>query len=1028
MLNSLARNKGSRRWLGLCLFAMAFLFVALVSGCGGSGSSGSGGGAPAKEYSDVIFHFNNLASETLARAVPDGTTHIRFTGSTSSREVLYGPTTRDYAPTITLEKVPVKVTGFVLECLNSNNGLTAIIPVKVELNGYRDTVVEINDYKELKDVVKNVVVNPTSINNLLIGYSESIAAVATLSDGQIVDITPYLTFTSSNPSVATVEQNGYDGAKVTASKGGDTVISGSVLGVSMPDIAVTVNGGVAEDSVGFEPKELQVAPSIAGQSRAFVYFNNGTKKNLDASKVTYSVKPEGIVTVEAASASGPAICKVTGVSSAQVGDTATVTMTATLSDGSTQTADMKVTIIESVPIGLTITNDTTSADWPADLGENKLYSSKNYSASQFTATAQMSNGSTQDVTSQVTWTSSNEEAAKFDEATPGKLQAVGVAPATATVTATYGSLDSTAIDMEIISPSVVKLEVTSIADLEAGVILSLESGKAETVPYSILLKATKGNGEEEYPTIEGGLVAEHLINSEATKSEDYLRFEDSTTAGTIYLYGKKTTGELAEDTWMKFTYQGISTEKIPVKVVDDKLKVFTINFIDQTTNKSYSVLKKDENYELAVPYGRKYTISLHGKASSGKDMGDISGNYYYAYFPKYNLYEAAANINTLSDQGSVSKSNPIAVSGIITDPKDPNYCWSETPEVASITTGYSPNSFSSEGKRGEHRYNYVATEGEEAAKGEIVVVARDKSTDEEAFRVKLYFAEPAVDSYLINSYGAHSRRGDNLTFDIPRGTEFKLGTYQEVIGVMSDIDEVTNDHRLEIISEHMTVDASSVKMDNTSFILDNPATNVFTSVDSQDDYNTRNNFNLDYAQMKNVVVDNEWDEEGYFGQESVGQWLSYNCENPGFIFRLERPIVTSADVKVLDSNKQPVEPDAKGKYHFKQDEKFYCYYADVVTSDHQELYKDLEILATTSEILGLYVDGNTIYVLEHVKILEDGTEQIATHTDPYHMLVSREDNPLKNGYTSSVTLIPDENCYYDASAYNVTKNITLDIP
>ena len=135
MLNSLARNKGSRRWLGLCLFAIAFLFTALVSGCGGSGSSGSGGGAPAKEFSNVIFHFNDLVDgKTLARAVPDGTTQIRFTGSTSSREVLYGPTTRDYAPTITLEKVPVRVTGFVLECLNSNNGLTAIIPVKVEFD------------------------------------------------------------------------------------------------------------------------------------------------------------------------------------------------------------------------------------------------------------------------------------------------------------------------------------------------------------------------------------------------------------------------------------------------------------------------------------------------------------------------------------------------------------------------------------------------------------------------------------------------------------------------------------------------------------------------------------------------------------------------------------------------------------------------------------------------------------------------------------------------------------------------------
>ena len=84
----------------------------------------------------------------------------------------------------------------------------------------------------------------------------------------------------------------------------------------------------------------------------------------------------------------------------------------------------------------------------------------------------------------------------------------------------------------------------------------------------------------------------------------------------------------------------------------------------------------------------------------------------------------------------------------------------------------------------------------------------------------------------------------------------------------------------------------------------------------------------------------------------------------------------------------------------------------------------MKILATTSEILGLYIDGKTIYILEHV----GQDEQIATHTDPYHMLVSSDDNPLKNGYSSSVTLVPDENCYYDASAYNVTKNITLDIP
>lgn len=1018
MLNLLARNRGSKRWLGLCLFAIAFLCVALVSGCGGSGSSGSGGGAPAKEYSNVIFHFNDLAGKTLARAVPDGTTQIRFTGSTSSREVLYGPTIRDYAPTITLEKVPVRVTGFVLECLNNKGGLTAIIPVSVTIDGYKDTTVTISESPALSSVVKNVVVNPTSINNLLVGYSESITAIATLSDGQIVDLTPYLTFTSSDPDVATVEQNGYDGAKVTASKGGQTTISGSVLGVTIPKIDVVVNGGVVEDHIGFEPSELQVAPNVKSQSRAFVYFNDKTKKNLDSSKVTYSVAPEGIVTVKAASTTGPAICEVTGAATASVGQEATVTMTATLSDGSTQTADMKVKITDSVPQSLSITNDTTDSNWPTALGENRIYSSgsKN-SSSQFKAEVIMSNGTKVVVTDQVTWTSSNPGAAKFDDVTVGKLQAVGVAPASTNVTASFNGIGSNKIAMSIISPSVEKLEITSIENLEAGVTLTLDDSKTETDAYAITVKATYGNGDVEYPTIEGGLIAQHIIYTD-TVSDAYLRFEDTTPASNnIYVYGKKLTSELGDATWMKFTYKGISTDKVPIKVVADKLKVLTVNFVDQTTGKSYGVLKKTESYELAVPFGRKYTISLHGQTTSGKDMGEISGSYYYAYFPSYDKWNLPPTEDNLSKVSTVGKSNPLIISGMITDKNDPNYLWSETGEVASLEEGYDSSSFTKPSdKRGEHRYNYTDPAGA-ASKGEIIVVARSKSDGEEAFRVKLYFAEPAVDKYVVYSYGSHSRRGDDVTFDIPRGTKFELGVNQQVLGIMSDIDSGTREHRIENISPEMTVDASSVDMNNT-FILDNPSANVFTSVDSRSDYDSCNNYNLDYAQMKGIVVNNKWDEEGNFGQDnSVGKWLSYNCENPGFIFRLERPIVTAANVKVLDSDENDVTPDAKGRYHFKQGEKFYCYYANVATSDQQEVHKDLKVLSSTSELLGFYIDKEVILILQHMAP--------ASNTSPYLVLTN---SSFKDGYTSSVTLTPDVNCYYDSGSFVETKNIVLDIP
>lgn len=1027
MLNLLARNKGSKRWLGLCLFAIAFLCVALVSGCGGSGSSGSGGGAPAKEYSNVIFHFNDLAGKTLARAVPDGTTQIRFTGSTSSREVLYGPTTRDYAPTITLEKVPVRVTGFVLECLNNKGGLTAIIPVSVTIDGYKDTVVTITESPALNSVVKNVVVNPTSINNLLVGCSESITAIATLSDGQIVDLTPYLTFTSSDPDVATVEQNGYDGAKVTASKGGQTTISGSVLGVTIPEIDVVVNGGVVADGIVFKPDKLEVARGYYDQSIVCVHFNDGSTKNLESAKVTsYKAETDGIVKVALDPAKNETILRIEGLTTASVKDTTKVIVTATLSDGSTQTAKMDVTIVDSVPVELDVTNDTTSGSWPADLGQNKIYINGEHSSSQFAATVKMSDGTSKPVTEGVTWISSNTTAAEFDAT--GLLTATGKSTGTTNVTASYNNVPvkyngvaSSGINMEVIEPGITKLEVVSglTQSGEISLLLPYDSeGDTDLSEKILKLQATYGNGKVEYPSKAEGLECKHLIRPQKESSEDYLSFEDGDEEGAIKVSAKQETTSIdGEASWVQFTYKEVSTGEIPAMVRKDDVQDISMNLVDQTTNKAYTV-DLATGYEIAVPYGRKYRIYMNGYTKGKKDV-DLSDKYYYGFFVGYDKLNDDPKTTPTALISATSVDNPVIVSNVDTNADSPTKGWSKTNEISSKEDEYSVGLFdTTDSKRGNHRYKKGG--------GEIVLLARNMKTNEITYRVKLYFAEPAVDSYIVRSHGAKSRRGNDLTFDIPRGTSFDLSSTSthQVIGVMSDIVK-GGGHRQEDITGSMTIDDSSVPRDK--FILPKTGAADYPSVDSSEEYASKNDYNADSMNTFDVVINNNWDEEDVFGHKSVvdsgSKWLSYNCENPGFIFRLERPMINSADLKVLDRNKHVVSPDA-GKYHFKQDDVFYCYYDNPKTSDHQEdYYPNMDYIKTRENISQVKVMSTGSWIL-CIKRDEDAKYS----KDPYRMSNTTEQPLLFNGCSSSITLTPEDDLYYDASKYNKTVGFVLDIP
>jgi len=984
MLNSLARNKGSRRWLGLCLFAIAFLFAALVSGCGGSGSSGSGGGAPAKEFSNVIFHFNDLVDgKTLARAVPDGTTQIRFTGSTSSREVLYGPTTKDYAPTVTLEKVPVKVTGFVLECLNSNNGLTAVIPVQATLNAYGDTHLTISESPALSSVVKNVVVKPTEIKDLLVGSSESFTAVATLSDGQIVDLTPYLTFTSSNPSVATVEQNGYDGAKVTASKGGETTISGSVLGVSMPEIKVTVNAGVVEKSVAFSPDKVTVPMGRSREITAQIVHSDNSTKTVPADRVTYTVEPtEGVVTIEPTSTG----CKVIAADGVKSGAKATVTMTVTNEGEEPFTAKAEVVITDKEVESIAITNDTEG-----DM-LNKLYPTGNNNACQFTATATYSDGSTDDVTATATWNSNTEAAAKFGE-TKGKLEAIAVG--TTTVTAELDGITSDAITIEVVNPGVTKIQ-TSVDDPEKGFVAYIKDGAGQ--PYAITVKAIYANGEEKVVTVADELTTcEFFRTKDGEVSTEYVDFQDGEN-DVINIVPKKKTDE-ATGSYIRFTYDGIKSDDIKVTVVDVVPEVLAINLVDEVTNKVYNINPTDGTYEVGIPYGRSYKIVIRAQANDGSDLGDISG-----------FYECRDRV-TRSDGVDLSLKHPVLVPGVTEENE-----YSSTAQIQTYGESYEKMIWSNEELYGNRRYiSYMDTtteEPEEKQVGDndiITVTGRNKADKVEAFKVKIVLKDAAVDSYL-----AAYKKSSGTTFDIPRGVDFDISTSGEhkIKAQMSYKASETQTNLVDV-TELMSIDEESITPLLSTFLVEKKSDGVYSSVTAEDTYSSRNKF----RQTGEITMNNKRDAESEkFGCAAYlnGPFQSYNVEPAKFTLKLERPIILGYAPGVYNESGAAVSASSDGTYHFSAGTKFQFLLSSPVLSDKGK-NPDGDFLAGTSDIIGMYYNDVFIKVVELLK---------PKTIDSFYQM--SDDEKLSSGNMSTIKITPSSEAYYNPEEFVKQVIVTLD--
>jgi hypothetical protein len=251
-----------------------------------------------------------------------------------------------------------------------------------------------------------------AIPSVPLGETQQFAATGTFTDGSIQDITQTVSWSSSNPTVASVSMTtGSVGLATALTQGTTTIIAtqGTVNGST----TLTVNPA-ALLSITLSPSPLTLPDGTTQQLVATGKYSDGTTQTLTAG-VTWTSSNVAIATVN---------------TSGLVTAVAATGSTLITAQDSNVTGTVVVQVSSAVLMSITISPSTPSIPLTT--------------TQQFTATGTYSDNSTQDLTSSVQWTSSNPAVATISVSPGTAGLAQSLATGSTTITAASGSISGTA--------------------------------------------------------------------------------------------------------------------------------------------------------------------------------------------------------------------------------------------------------------------------------------------------------------------------------------------------------------------------------------------------------------------------------------------------------------------------------------------------------------------------------------------------------------------------------------------------------
>jgi uncharacterized protein YjdB len=293
--------------------------------------------------------------------------------------------------------------------------------------------------------LRSIAVTPANATTT-VGLRSSYTATGTFSDGTTVDLTTQVTWSTGNATVAAISNTAGAQGQLLARAAGTTTVTATLGGVS-GSTNVTVGGRVAV-SLSISPITPTTRLGSNVRFTATEIFSDGTQQNVTG-QATWTSSNTGVATINRGGLATPVAVGTTTITATFMGLTASTTLTVT----NAVVVSISVTpVTPTIPIGTTV---------------------------QFTATAIFSDGTTQNVTGQATWTSSAPGVLGVTTA-GARGRGTGVTAGTATVTATFmglsGSTTATvtnAVPVSItVSPAGVTLAVGAARPFTAQAIFS----------------------------------------------------------------------------------------------------------------------------------------------------------------------------------------------------------------------------------------------------------------------------------------------------------------------------------------------------------------------------------------------------------------------------------------------------------------------------------------------------------------------------------------------------------------------------
>lgn len=361
-----------------------------------------------------------------------------------------------------------------------------------------------------------VEITPANASKAL-GSSQQYAAMAVFSNNSKVDVSGQVSWSSSDPSVASISASGL----AQTLKTGTTTISASYMGQST-GTSLTVTAA-AVTAVAVTPSNASLAKGTSRAYTATATFTDRTTQDV-TNDATWSSTTTAVATVGNAAgskgrvtavsvgsstiaasfggASGSTGVTVTAATLASIevtpanpsvpkGTSRTLTATGVYTDGTTQNLTATATWTSASPAIATVGN--TSADKGRVSGVAKGQAVISASASgvtgsttvtvsdalltaiqvtpasasrpkgagqQYTATGTYSDSSTQDITATVVWSSSNTSVATISNATGSSGMASTLAVGTTTISAASGAITSSSATLTVTAAVLDRIEVT----------------------------------------------------------------------------------------------------------------------------------------------------------------------------------------------------------------------------------------------------------------------------------------------------------------------------------------------------------------------------------------------------------------------------------------------------------------------------------------------------------------------------------------------------------------------------------------